>query len=216
MSSLTPEMLRSVAQQVLSAPQPGAPMTGPAANTDQAPQPMVQPQQQEQAAPPSVGGMINQEYGAAQEDLGQAAKLNLNMQSNLQQQNNQLRKTDTEAAKAKIAVDTQKADELKNVYNWGLAEADKIDRQAQNIQTEAQKQLDAQSMKVSQAAEGVQNFQFQDYFADKGVFGKILGVVTAALSGAANSLAGQPGAPTVLDRIIQQDLDLQQKTIRRS
>jgi hypothetical protein len=66
-----------------------------------------------------------------------------------------------------------------------------------------------QMTKILQSAQDVQDFQFHDYFEDKTTLGKVMGIVAQALGGAANGLAGRPGDPTAMDRVIQADLDLQ-------
>lgn len=95
-------------------------------------------------------------------------------------------------------------------FNPYLEELTRIDETFRQNVAKARAQSEIQMQKVMQGALDVQKFQFQDFFADKSTMGKVLGVVAQALSGAANGLAGQPGAPTPLDRIIERDMQLQQ------
>lgn len=58
-------------------------------------------------------------------------------------------------------------------------------------------------------AEQAQNAEVRDFWADKSTGSRILGILAQTLSGAANGLAGNPGAPSPLDRIIDRDLEVQ-------
>ncbi len=84
-----------------------------------------------------------------------------------------------------------------------------IDAQFQQNVAAAQTRTETQMKKVLGAAQAAQDFQFHDYWAEKSTGGIVLGIIAQALGGAANGLAGNPGAPTAMDRIIERDMELQ-------
>ncbi len=63
-------------------------------------------------------------------------------------------------------------------------------------------------------SEQAQNMEVRDFWADKSTGSRILGILAQTLSGAANGLAGNPGAPSPLDRIIDRDLEIQRSNMQ--
>ena len=67
---------------------------------------------------------------------------------------------------------------------------------------EAQKRADVLGDQATQA-------EAKNFWADKSTGSRILGILAQTLSGAANGLAGTPGAETPLDRVIREDFERQ-------
>lgn len=63
-------------------------------------------------------------------------------------------------------------------------------------------------------SEQAQNAEVKDFWADKSTGSRILGILAQTLSGAANGLAGNPSAPSPLDRIIDRDLEVQRANLQ--
>lgn len=79
-------------------------------------------------------------------------------------------------------------------------------QQMADIQAQGEKAAKAQMMRVEAAANDAANAHVRDFWEDKSTGGRIMGVLSQALAGAANGLAGNPSAPTPLDRIIDRDV----------
>ena len=212
MSSLTPELMRQIALQTLSAPQgqqtQGQPAPPPGAS-DQG-QASAPGQSQQQSQPAQLGSEVRQSFDQARGDVAQAAKNTQQAFGGAKKSQQAATTAGQQAAVAQYGVDSEKQQGLKEVFDKIVPQLDALDAKTVQIQDDAQKATAAQMEKNKAAASAVQNYQFQNYFADKSTFGKIMGVVAATLGGAANGLAGNPGAPTALDRLIEQDMALQQ------
>lgn len=83
-----------------------------------------------------------------------------------------------------------------------------VDKRAQ-LMAQFDKANAVQERKMQMAVDAAANTSIHNFWADKSTGAKILGVIAQALSGAANGLAGNPSAPTPLDRLINTDLEMQ-------
>lgn len=77
------------------------------------------------------------------------------------------------------------------------------------IQTAGEAAARAQMVRVNNAAMEAANTTMHNFWEDKTAGARIMGILAQALSGAANGLAGNPSAPTPLDRIIERDIRMQ-------
>ena len=112
-------------------------------------------------------------------------------------------------AQLKLASDTAKNEDLAPIYAQRALLDKKNAAEMQQMYSTATQETTAQMVRVRQAANDAANAQVKDFWADKSTSGRIMGVISQALAGAANGLSGQPGAPTPLDRIINMDLEKQ-------
>lgn len=86
--------------------------------------------------------------------------------------------------------------------------------QAQKLAMDAgQKKYDAQMVRVTSAVNEANQAEMHNFWSNASTGAKIMGVLAQALSGAANGLAGNPSAITPLDRLIEQDMHIQQQNI---
>lgn len=81
------------------------------------------------------------------------------------------------------------------------------------LQAQMQQKIDTQMAKYQAATDAAADTQIHNFFENKTTGASIMAIISQALAGAANGLSGNPGAPTPLDRIIQQDLDMQKANI---
>lgn len=106
------------------------------------------------------------------------------------------------------------------------AEQNKIDEEAvglarqqeeaqKRIATEGQMAADAQMKRVMSAADDASQASIHNFWQDRGAASRVIGVLAQAFSGAANGLAGNPSAPTPLDRIIERDMNLQMANLQQ-
>lgn len=72
-----------------------------------------------------------------------------------------------------------------------------------------QQRIQAQMARYQAASDEAAQTQVHNFFDDKTTGASIMAIISQALAGAANGLAGNPGAPTPLDRIIQRDMEMQ-------
>jgi hypothetical protein len=84
-----------------------------------------------------------------------------------------------------------------------------LNDRAQTAYANTQAATQVQMAKWDDARTQAANSQIQDFFADKTTGGFVVGIISQALGGFANGLAGNPGAPTPLDRVIQRDFERQ-------
>lgn len=84
-----------------------------------------------------------------------------------------------------------------------------LNNRAQTAYANTQAATQQQMEKWDAARTIAANSQIQDFFADKTTGGYVVGIIAQALGGFANGLAGNPGAPTPLDRVIQRDFERQ-------
>ncbi len=82
------------------------------------------------------------------------------------------------------------------------------DKRAQ-LMAQFDKQNTAQLQKMQAAVDAATSSSVHNFWQDKSTGARILGIIAQALSGAANGLSGNPGAPTALDRVINDDLQQQ-------
>lgn len=111
--------------------------------------------------------------------------------------------------KAQYAVDTQGA------INEAAQSTAEIQQKTQMAQQQSQQQTAVQMERYTSAVSDLQNADFHSYWADKGTGARAMGIVAAALGGLANGLAGQPGAPTALDRVIDRDMQMQMAQMQK-
>lgn len=88
------------------------------------------------------------------------------------------------------------------------AAADHAQRVA-DIEQAGQQKIQAQMGRYQSASDAAAQTEVHNFFDDKTTGASIMAIISQALSGAANGLAGNPGAPTPLDRVIQQDIERQ-------
>jgi hypothetical protein len=211
MSSMPPQasMPAPMAAPMAAAPAP-APVPAP---MPMAPAPAMNVKVAQRGIPESamapVAEGINNAFDTAEGRLGQARNVNVAGMSDAARQNEEVRGSELQAAGASANVEAEKQDMLRQVYDQYLAKADEIDRRQTAIQGAAQEQMSRQMQRIEASAAEVQNYQLHNYFADKSNLGRVMALISSACSGGANGLAGQPGAPTPMDRIIEQDMQLQ-------
>jgi hypothetical protein len=113
------------------------------------------------------------------------------------------------AGNALYDLQAQKGEEMAPIDRERQQAADEhVDRMNQ-IRQETEKQNAVQQRKVQAAVDAAGASDVHSFWQDKSVPARILGVIAQALSGAANGLSGNPGAPTPLDRIINEDFQRQ-------
>lgn len=117
------------------------------------------------------------------------------------------------AARVKLASDTAKNAELAPVLEERARIAKENEIQTKQLVNTATQETTAQMARVRQAADEAGNASINSFWADKSTAGKVIGIISQALAGAANGLSGQPGAPTPLDRIISADLEKQKANL---
>jgi len=83
------------------------------------------------------------------------------------------------------------------------------EQRMKDIAAEGEQAAKAQMIRIKAASDAAANTEVKDFWADKTSGARIMGILAQALSGAANGLAGNPSAPTPLDRIIEQDIKAQ-------
>lgn len=133
------------------------------------------------------GAQHDAQEGAVQEALG----------------NDALTKANVAEAKAKLPIDK----EQERIAAQG-------ERQMAEIQAQGEAAARAQMVRVQAAATEAANTTMHDFWEDKSAGARIMGVLSQALAGAANGLAGNPSAPTPLDRIIERDIQVQMQNMQ--
>jgi hypothetical protein len=129
----------------------------------------------------------------------------------------------TEYGNALGAEGAGKSEELKLRGEQAEAESPIRERQAADaakhadavaeIEQAGQQRIQAQMARYQAASDEAAQAQVHNFFDDKTTGASIMAVISQALSGAANGLAGNPGAPTPLDRIIQRDIEVQKMNL---
>lgn len=87
--------------------------------------------------------------------------------------------------------------------------------QINEIQQAGQHRIQAQMARYQAAADEAAQAQIHNFFDDKTTGASIMAIISQALSGAANGLAGNPGAPTALDRVIERDIQTQRMNLEQ-
>jgi hypothetical protein len=230
MSSITVEQMQQMAQasaaakSPFSATQTMVPITAPVSNmgnpypaapsfADTLPQAAPAAAPEQIAAPPEAQApaqlMPTDHIGNAEQSLATGASAAGALGQNSRKEAIGAFDSQAKAADRAAQAEAQQARELakpakkleRAALNWATA--------TKNAFTNTQKKIEAQQNAYQAAVQDAAGSQLHEYFADKSTAGKIMGVLAAALGGAANGLAGTPGAPTALDRIIDRDLQLQ-------
>lgn len=106
-------------------------------------------------------------------------------------------------------VQADKGDAMQGVDREREANADSYAAKRQQMMDQFDKTNGVQQQKMQAAVDAAGEASIHDFWADKSTGARILGCIAQALSGAANGLAGNPSAPTPLDRLINDDLQRQ-------
>lgn len=212
--TLDAQALRGLGQSII-APQPAAvPASAPAAPAAAAPMP-----EPAAAAPPIVQQMLRAgatPVQAATAILGtqQAQGQNLvsagtqMMLSNKQQTADAADKTQA-ALVQQGKVDIDIAKKKQDVLGRATDELEGIQADQAAYQQARQKQMADLMSQMQTASADAARTAPHDFWAEKSTPAKIFAIIASAAGGMANGLSNQPGQPTPLDRVIQNDLERQ-------
>lgn len=107
------------------------------------------------------------------------------------------------------AVKAAKSQEQSAIDNQAVELARQQEDKQRIIAEQGERAAQAQMTRVMAAAEEASQASVKDFWQDKSAGARVLGILSQAFAGAANGLAGNPSAPTPLDRVIQRDMELQ-------
>jgi hypothetical protein len=156
-----------------------------------------------------MSGEYGADKNAALNDVGQ---MDSQGQGALDQQGAMSDKAQQDADRAALEVkhyETVLGQHQDAVQGKITVEAQRYQDKMDQINSDADIAMKTQVAAIQTAMKSAQQFQFRDFWASRSSMGTAMGILAAALGGAANGVAGTPGQPTPLDRVIAQDLEQQ-------
>lgn len=138
-------------------------------------------------------------------------------------------KANLETLKATAATNAEQINAQRNATNIETAklaeqapakamlavEAEKYEKEVTRINDQARFETGQQVQKVRAAADAAQQFEFKDFWASRNTAGVIMGIIAQALGGGLNAINGQAGAPTMLDKVIARDFEMQKAQLEQ-
>lgn len=125
-------------------------------------------------------------------------------------------KLEAEAGAMQIGIDQKRKQEQNAIDDAAAHKAARLEEQMQAITERGEAAATAQMARVQSAADAASQMSVHNFWEGKDTGARILGVLAQAFAGAANGLAGNPSAPTPLDRIIQRDMELQMANMQQA